>query len=117
FGHEKGIKTPTIIVMENAFHGRTMATLTATGNRKVQAGFEPLLNGFVRTSFGDIEEIQKLAKSNPNIVAILLEPIQGEGGLSIAKDEYLESIRAVCDQNEWLMMLDEVQTGNGRTGN
>lgn len=116
FGHEKGIKTPTIIVMENSFHGRTMATLSATGNRKVQAGFEPLLNGFVRTSFGNIEEIQKIAKSNPNIVAILLEPIQGEGGLSISKNEYLESIRGICDQNDWLMMLDEVQTGNGRTG-
>ena len=116
FGHEKGIKTPTIIVMDNSFHGRTMATLSATGNRKVQAGFEPLLNGFVRTSFGNIEEIQKIAKSNPNIVAILLEPIQGEGGLSIAKNEYLESIRDICDQNDWLMMLDEVQTGNGRTG-
>ena len=116
FGHEKGIKTPTIIVMENSFHGRTMATLSATGNRKVQAGFEPLLSGFVRTSFGNIEEIQKIAKSNPNIVAILLEPIQGEGGLSISKNEYLESIRDICDQNDWLMMLDEVQTGNGRTG-
>jgi acetylornithine aminotransferase len=93
-----------------------MATLTATGNRKVQAGFEPLLNGFARTSFNNIEEIEKIAKSNPNIVAILLEPIQGEGGISIAKNEYLESIRSICDKHDWLMILDEVQTGNGRTG-
>lgn len=116
FGHQKGIKTPTIIVMENSFHGRTMATLTATGNRKVQAGFEPLLSGFVRTSFNNIEEIEKIAKSNPNVVAIFLEPIQGEGGLSISSNDYLESIRTICDKNNWLMMLDEVQTGNGRTG-
>tara|TARA_R110001592_G_scaffold33316_2_gene115593 strand:+ start:7465 stop:8670 length:1206 start_codon:yes stop_codon:yes gene_type:complete len=116
FGHEKGIKVPTIIVMENSFHGRTMATLSATGSRKAQAGFEPLLNGFVRTSFNNIEEIEKIAKSNPNIVAILLEPIQGEGGLSISNNEYLESIRSICDKYDWLMMLDEVQTGNGRTG-
>tara|TARA_R110001592_G_scaffold175466_3_gene414661 strand:- start:6497 stop:7702 length:1206 start_codon:yes stop_codon:yes gene_type:complete len=116
FGHKKGVKTPTIIVMDNAFHGRTMATLTATGNRKVQAGFEPLLSGFARTSFNNIEEIEKIAKSNPNIVAIFLEPIQGEGGLSISTNEYLESIRSICDKYEWLMMLDEVQTGNGRTG-
>lgn len=116
FGHEKGIKTPTILVMENSFHGRTMATLTATGNRKAQAGFEPLLSGFVRTTFNDIDEIEKIAKSNPNIVAIFLEPIQGEGGLSIASNAYLEQIRAICDKHNWLMMLDEVQTGNGRTG-
>jgi acetylornithine aminotransferase len=116
FGHEKGIKTPTIIVMEQSFHGRTMATLTATGNRKVQAGFEPLLNGFVRTSFNDINEIEKIARSNTNIVAVLLEPIQGEGGLSIADNSYLEAVRQLCDKHDWLMMLDEVQTGNGRTG-
>lgn len=116
FGHEKGIKTPTILVMENSFHGRTMATLTATGNRKAQAGFEPLLSGFVRTTFNDIDEIEKIAKTNPNIVAIFLEPIQGEGGLSIASNAYLEQIRAICDKHNWLMMLDEVQTGNGRTG-
>lgn len=116
FGHEKGIKSPAIIVMEQAFHGRTMATLTATGNRKVQAGFEPLLNGFVRVSFNCIEEIEKIAKSNPNIVAVFVEPIQGEGGLAISDNSYLEAIRIICDQNDWLMMLDEVQTGNGRTG-
>ncbi len=116
FGHEKGLKNPTILVMENSFHGRTMATLTATGNRKAQAGFEPLLAGFVRTSFNDIEEIKRVAASNPNIVAIFLEPIQGEGGLSIGSNQYLEEIREICDQKDWLMMLDEVQTGNGRTG-
>ena len=116
YGHEKGIKTPTIIVMEQSFHGRTMATLTATGNRKVQAGFEPLLSGFVRVPFNSIEEIEKVAKSNPNVVAIFLEPIQGEGGLAISDNHYLESVREICDRQDWLMMLDEVQTGNGRTG-
>lgn len=116
YGHEKGVKTPTIIVMENSFHGRTMATLTATGNRKVQAGFEPLLTGFVRTAFDDPEELEKIAKANPNIVAILFEPIQGEGGLRIPSEGYLKTVRAICDKYDWLMMLDEVQTGNGRTG-
>ena len=93
-----------------------MATLTATGNRKVQAGFEPLLSGFVRVPFNSIEEIEKVAKSNPNVVAIFLEPIQGEGGLAISDNHYLESVREICDRQDWLMMLDEVQTGNGRTG-
>jgi len=116
YGHEKGIHTPTIIVMENSFHGRTMATLSATGNRKAHAGFEPLLNGFVRVPFNDFSAIERVANSNPNVVAILLEPVQGEGGLSIAENEYMTSIRTICDQNNWLMMLDEVQTGNGRTG-
>jgi len=116
YGHEKGIHTPTIIVMENSFHGRTMATLSATGNRKAHAGFEPLLNGFVRVPFNDFAAIEKVASTNPNVVAILLEPVQGEGGLTIAEQEYMSSIRAICDQNDWLMMLDEVQTGNGRTG-
>tara|TARA_R110002072_G_scaffold184083_1_gene340396 strand:+ start:33097 stop:34302 length:1206 start_codon:yes stop_codon:yes gene_type:complete len=116
YGHEKGIKTPTIIVMENSFHGRTMATLTATGNRKAQAGFEPLLSGFVRANFNNIEEVERIAAANANIVAILLEPIQGEGGLSIGSNQYMQDIRKICDKNDWLMMLDEVQTGNGRTG-
>ena len=115
-GHSKGVQTPTIIVMENAFHGRTMATLTATGNRKAQAGFEPLLSGFVRAPFNDIEAIKNIASSNPNVVAIMMEPIQGEGGLSIASKEYMTFLRQVCDDNDWLMILDEVQTGNGRTG-
>jgi len=117
FGHEKGISLPTIIVMENSFHGRTMATLSATGNRKAHAGFEPLLNGFVRVPFNDIEAIKKVANSNPNVVAVMLEPVQGEGGLSIADENYITSIRDICDQHDWLMILDEVQTGNGRTGN
>jgi acetylornithine aminotransferase len=116
YGHDKGIQTPTIIVMEQSFHGRTMATLTATGNRKAQAGFEPLLGGFVRAPFDDIDAIKNISQSNPNIVAIFVEPIQGEGGLSIASDEYMQALRELCDQHEWLLMLDEVQTGNGRTG-
>lgn len=116
YGHKKGIETPSVIVMDNAFHGRTMATLTATGNRKVQAGFEPLVSGFVRAPFNDIKAIENIAKSNPNIVAVLLEPIQGEGGLSVAEQEYMTSLRSICDEHQWLLMLDEVQTGNGRTG-
>mgnify|MGYP000695847760 CR=1 FL=1 len=115
-GHQNGIATPSIIVMENAFHGRTMATLTATGNRKAQAGFEPLVSGFIRVPFNDIKAIENVAKSNPNVVAVMLEPIQGEGGLSIAEAQYMTSLREVCDAQNWLLMLDEVQTGNGRTG-
>ncbi len=116
YGHLKGIKRPTIIVMENAFHGRTMATLTATGNRKAQAGFEPLLSGFVRAPFNDIEALNTIARSNPDVVAVMFEPVQGEGGLSIASPEYLRAVRSLCDAEEWLMIADEVQTGNGRTG-
>jgi acetylornithine aminotransferase len=116
YGHKKGISSPTIIVMEQSFHGRTMATLTATGNRKVHAGFEPLVSGFVRAPFNDIEAIKTIAKSNSNIVAILLEPIQGEGGITVATQEYLQLLRSICDQQGWLFMADEVQTGNGRTG-
>ncbi len=116
YGHSKGIETPTIIVMENSFHGRTMATLSATGNRKVQAGFEPLVQGFVRVPFNDIESLNTAAQANKNIVAILVEPIQGEGGIAIPAPDYLNKVRELCNQNEWLMMLDEVQTGMGRTG-
>ena len=116
YGHQNDIATPSIIVMDNAFHGRTMATLTATGNRKVQAGFEPLVSGFIRVPFNDIQAIENVAKSNPNVVAIMLEPIQGEGGLSIAEEQYMKSLREICDTRNWLLMLDEVQTGNGRTG-
>jgi len=116
YGHQRGIETPTIIVMEGAFHGRTMATLTATGNRKVQAGFEPLLAGFVRTPFNDIEAIQSIAESNNSIVAVLLEPVQGEGGVNPVQPEYLQALRKICDDKGWLLMLDEIQTGNGRTG-
>ena len=116
FGHDKGILTPTIIVMENAFHGRTMATLTATGNRKVQAGFEPLLGGFVRAPFNDIDALKNIARSNPNVVAALLEPIQGEAGVQLASKAYFKELRALCNEQDWLLMADEVQTGNGRTG-
>ncbi len=116
YGHSKGIETPAIIVMENSFHGRTMATLSATGNRKVQAGFEPLVQGFIRVPFNDIESLKTAAQTNNNIVAILVEPIQGEGGVVIPAADYLNQIRELCDQKEWLMMLDEVQTGMGRTG-
>lgn len=118
YGHKKGISEPAIIVMENSFHGRTLATLSATGNKKVQQGFEPLVTGFVRVPFDDIAAIKAAAAANPNIVAILVEPIQGESGVRMPKNgfAYLEQLRAVCDQNDWLLMLDEIQTGNGRTG-
>jgi len=116
FGHNKGIDQPTIIVMEGSFHGRTMATLTATGNRKIHAGFEPLVQGFVRAPYNDIEAIQKIATNNPNVVAILVEPITGEGGIVIPAEDYLNQIRDICDKHDWLMMLDEIQTGICRTG-
>ena len=116
YGHSRDIEVPTIIVMDNSFHGRTLATLTATGNRKVQAGFEPLAQGFARVPFGDIESIKTVAQNMPNVVAVLVEPIQGEGGINIPADDYLNQIRELCDQNEWLMMLDEIQTGMGRSG-
>lgn len=116
YGHSKDIETPVIIVMENSFHGRTLATLTATGNRKVQAGFEPLVQGFVRAPYGDVEAIWTIAANNPNVVAVLVEPIQGEGGVNIPASDYLNLLREICSQHDWLLMLDEVQTGNGRTG-
>ena len=116
FGHNKGIDNPAIVVMEKSFHGRTLATLSATGNRKVQAGFEPLVGGFVRVPFGDAEAVAKLAAHHNNIVAVLVEPYQGEGGVQIPEADYLSKLRAICDENEWLLMLDEVQTGIGRTG-
>ena len=116
YGHQRNIKKPTIIVLEGAFHGRTLATLTATGNRKIQAGFEPLVSGFTRAPLNDIEALQQIAKSNPDVVAILMEPIQGEGGIRVADTAYMQAVRELCDQQSWLMMLDEVQTGNGRTG-
>ena len=115
-GHNRGIDNPAIVVMEKSFHGRTMATLSATGNRKVQAGFEPLVGGFVRVPFGDAEAVAKLAQHHNNIVAVLVEPYQGEGGVQIPQADYLDRLRAICDENEWLLMLDEVQTGIGRTG-
>tara|TARA_R110002073_G_scaffold336505_1_gene534221 strand:+ start:5965 stop:7173 length:1209 start_codon:yes stop_codon:yes gene_type:complete len=116
YGHKKNIDNPTIIVMEGAFHGRTMATLSATGNRKVQAGFEPLLSGFARAPWNDLDAIKKIIASNHNVVAILLEPIQGEGGVNPLRKGFLNELRALCDSHELLLMLDEIQTGNGRTG-
>ncbi len=115
-GHHRGIDNPAIVVMEKSFHGRTMATLSATGNRKVQAGFEPLVSGFVRVPFGDAEAVAKLAAHHKNIVAVLVEPYQGEGGVQIPEADYLSKLRRICDDNEWWLMLDEVQTGIGRTG-
>jgi acetylornithine aminotransferase len=114
-GHNKGIENPAIVVMEKSFHGRTMATLSATGNRKVQAGFEPLVTGFVRVPFGDAEAVAKLSEQ-ANIVAVLVEPFQGEGGVNVPAADYLKRLRGICDTNGWLLMLDEVQTGIGRTG-
>jgi acetylornithine/N-succinyldiaminopimelate aminotransferase len=118
YGHNKGIENPEIIVMEKAFHGRTMATLSATGNRKAQAGFEPLVSGFIRVPFDNLDAIRQVASRNQNVVAILVEPVQGEGGVNIPQDvrNYLEGLREICDANGWLLMLDEVQSGIGRTG-
>lgn len=116
YGHQQGIEQPAIIVMEQAFHGRTLATLSATGNRKVQAGFEPLVSGFVRVPFDDIAAIEQLASRNPNVVAVLFEPIQGEGGINLAHDDFMRSLRQICDRKNWLFMVDEVQCGIGRTG-
>jgi len=116
YGHGKGIEVPTIIVMEKAFHGRTMATLTATGSRKIQAGFEPLLSGFARVPYNDIEAVRQVAEHNKSVVAVLLEVVQGEGGVNVLAPDYLAELRAICDAHGWLLMLDEVQTGIGRTG-
>ncbi|MDW7565197.1 MAG: aspartate aminotransferase family protein [Nitrosomonadaceae bacterium] len=116
YGHNKGIDLPTIVVMEKSFHGRTMATLTASGNRKVQAGFEPLLTGFARVPYNDLEAVSQVAVRNKNIVAILVEPYQGEGGVNVPQAHYLQGLRHLCDQNGWLLMLDEVQCGIGRSG-
>ncbi len=116
FGHKNNIEIPNIIVMENSFHGRTMATLSATGSRKVQAGFEPLVQGFIRAPYNNIDAIKNIAENNNNVVAILVEPIQGEGGIQIPDKNYLNQLREICDQQNWLLMLDEIQTGMGRTG-
>lgn len=116
YGHSKDIGQPTIVVMDGSFHGRTLATLSATGNRKVQAGFEPLVSGFLRVPYNDLDAIEAVAKNNQNVVAILVEPIQGEGGIQIPDDDYLPGIRKLCDDNHWLMMLDEIQTGMCRSG-
>lgn len=116
YGHKKGIETPSVIVMNGAFHGRTMATLTASGSRKVQAGFEPLVPGFVRAPFNDLDAIQHIAANRDDIVAVMLEPIQGEAGVYVADESYLQGLAKVCDEHDWLLILDEIQTGNGRTG-
>ena len=116
YGHQKDISNPAIIVMEGSFHGRTMATLTATGNRKVQAGFEPLVQGFVRAPFDDLAALETIAQNNSDVVAVLVEPVIGEGGILIPAEDYLDGIRKLCDDNGWLMILDEIQTGIGRTG-
>jgi len=116
YGHRKGVDNPSIIVMEKAFHGRTLATLSATGNRKVQAGFEPLVKGFVRVPYNDLAAVRQVAEHNKDVVAILVEPIQGEGGIRTLDIDYLEQLRQLCDQQDWLLMLDEVQCGIGRTG-
>ncbi len=118
YGNQRGIDIPTIVVMENSFHGRTLATLTATGNLKIQQGFGPLVQGFVRAPYGDVAAVERLAEQHPNIVAVLVEPIQGESGVRTAPNGfgYLKELRDLCDRHDWLLMVDEIQTGNGRTG-
>jgi len=116
YGHNKGIDSPTLIVTEGSFHGRTLATLTATGNRKIQAGFEPLVSGFVRAPYNDIEAIENIGQNNKKVVGVMVEPITGEGGIRIPDRDYLTKLRALCDQHGWLLILDEIQTGMGRTG-
>ncbi len=116
FGNKKALQTPEIIVMEHSFHGRTLATLSATGNRKIHAGFEPLVHGFIRVPYNDLDAIKQVASRSKNVVAILVEPIQGEGGIIIPDAHYLKGIRDICHDNDWLMMLDEIQTGMCRTG-
>jgi len=116
YGHQRGIDNPHIVVMDKSFHGRTLATLSATGNRKVQAGFEPLVSGFIRVPFNDLNAIRSLVEHQSGIVAVMLEAVQGEGGLHPADVEYLRGVRALCDEQGWLMICDEVQCGMGRTG-
>ena len=114
--HERGIQTPEIVVMEDSFHGRSLAALSATGSRKVQAGYEPLVSGFIRVPFGDTGAVERLAATRPNVVAVLLEPIQGESGVRVPHPNYLSELRNICDENDWLLVLDEIQTGLCRTG-
>jgi acetylornithine/N-succinyldiaminopimelate aminotransferase len=116
YGHERGIAEPAIIVMEKAFHGRSLATLSATGSRKVQAGFEPLVSGFVRVPLNDLEAVRQIAEHNRNVAAVMVEPIQGEGGINVSRLEYLRGLKEICEQNAWLFISDEVQCGLGRTG-
>jgi acetylornithine/N-succinyldiaminopimelate aminotransferase len=116
YGHKKNVEAPAIVVLEKAFHGRTIATLSATGSRKVQAGFEPLLAGFVRVPFDDLDAVKRVAENNRSVVAVLAELLQGEGGVNVCHDGYLRGLREICDAHDWLLMLDEVQSGMGRTG-
>jgi len=116
FGHDKGIERPEIVVYEKAFHGRSIATLSATGNPKIQAGFGPLVEGFIRVPVNDIEALKKATEGNPNVVAVFFEAIQGEGGVNPMTVGYMQDLRALCDDRDWLMMIDEVQCGMGRTG-
>ncbi len=116
YGHDKGIAEPAIIVMEKAFHGRSLATLSATGSRKVQAGFEPLVQGFVRVPLNDLDAVRQVAEHNKNIAAVMIEPIQGEGGINVSRLEYLRGLHEICQKNGWLFISDEVQCGLGRTG-
>lgn len=115
-GHNKGVDKPTIVVTDQSFHGRTMATLSATGNRKVQAGFEPLVQGFARVPYNDLEAVKTVAENNSQVVAVMVEPVQGEGGVNIPADDYLQGLRKICDEHGLLLILDEIQTGNGRVG-
>ena len=116
FGHDKGIRNPQIVVYEKAFHGRSIATLSATGNAKVQKGFEPLVEGFIRVPLNDIDALKKATEGNPDVVAVFFETIQGEGGVNPMRVDYLQQVRQLCDERDWLMMIDEVQCGMGRTG-
>ena len=116
YGHKKNVEAPAIVVLEKAFHGRTIATLSATGSRKVQAGFEPLLAGFVRVPFDDLDAVRRVAEGNRSVVAVLVELLQGEGGVNVCHEGYLRGLREICDAHDWLLMLDEVQSGMGRTG-
>lgn len=116
YGHQRGIKNPAVVVMEGSFHGRTLATLSATGSRKVQAGFEPLVQGFVRVPYNDIGALAAVAEHSHDAIAVLVEPVQGEGGVVVPDRGYLAAIRKLCDERNWLLMLDEVQTGMCRTG-
>ena len=116
FGHDKGIARPQIVVYEKAFHGRSIATLSATGNPKIQKGFEPLVEGFIRVPLNDIDALKQATEGNPDVVAVFFETIQGEGGVNPMRAEYLQQVRALCDEKDWLLMIDEVQCGMGRTG-
>jgi acetylornithine aminotransferase len=116
YGHERGVAEPAIVVMEKAFHGRSLATLSATGSRKVQAGFEPLVSGFVRVPLNDLDAVRQVGEHNRNVVAVMVEPIQGEGGINVSRLDYLRGLRELCEKKQWLFISDEVQCGLGRTG-